>query len=226
MTAIEEAIAAADEAIREETGSKKCGEPKPSNSLCAERTCPTPLAPTSPSDDPDDLAAAFFAQQAKKEEMERKLPVEEWTELFPNLRLGAPEEAPVCLQSSDVGKFLKGMPTFRMSSIASELRSDLDALDASHPAREKCDSSVPMSTECTISSNQMRDLVQFYALTMTTHNVESAGLKKLVADMKKEEDAFIANRSMIKDVLVEKLFVEFKRARESSDPEKRAGFPI
>jgi hypothetical protein len=30
--------------------------------------------------DPDDLAAAFFAQQAKKQQIEMKLPVEEWAE--------------------------------------------------------------------------------------------------------------------------------------------------
>jgi hypothetical protein len=29
-------------------------------------------------EDPDDLAAAFFAQQAKKEQQERQLPIQEW----------------------------------------------------------------------------------------------------------------------------------------------------
>ena len=32
--------------------------------------------------DPDDLAAAFFAQQAKKKEAELKLPVEEWAKVI------------------------------------------------------------------------------------------------------------------------------------------------
>ena len=37
--------------------------------------------------DPDDMTAAFFAAQAKKQEAESRLPTKEWAQLFPGLRL-------------------------------------------------------------------------------------------------------------------------------------------
>jgi hypothetical protein len=36
------------------------------------------LLPPSEFEDPDDLAAAFFAQQAKKQQQETQLPIQEW----------------------------------------------------------------------------------------------------------------------------------------------------
>ena len=37
-------------------------------------------------DDPDDLAAAFFAAQAAKEEQKAKLPIEEWVDAISQLK--------------------------------------------------------------------------------------------------------------------------------------------
>lgn len=79
-TPVEAALNAADKAIQE------AEEALTSN--CETDTCNENTAKCDTEDtDPDDLAAAFFAAQAKKKEAEGRLPIKEWTKLFPGLRL-------------------------------------------------------------------------------------------------------------------------------------------
>ena len=87
LTPIEEAIAAADEAIRMEA---KAAFSKDDTVIMESRTKMegNVVARAACNYDPDDLAAAFFARQAKKEEVEMSLPIEDWASLFPGLRLG------------------------------------------------------------------------------------------------------------------------------------------
>lgn len=100
---VEAALQAADEAIRQaeqesstpnsqtDTNNDKAAAQHDAERNSSDLTNKGDAHPDSSSadnaPDPDDLAAAFFAAQAKKQEAESRLPIKEWTQLFPGLRL-------------------------------------------------------------------------------------------------------------------------------------------
>jgi len=88
---IKKALRAADEALERAQRELSSGEASASNqpSVVDEVNEEGEAEPLANSTDPDDLAAAFFATQAKKQGAENRLPAMEWAQLFPGLRLQA-----------------------------------------------------------------------------------------------------------------------------------------
>ena len=86
---IEKALRAADEALSRAQRELSSGRAGASNqpSVVDEVNEEGEAEPPANSTDPDDLAAAFFAAQAKKQGAENRLPATEWAQLFPGLRL-------------------------------------------------------------------------------------------------------------------------------------------
>ena len=73
--AVEECLSEAGAMLRSALAKLENGEPlEETGGPANERGLDDPMI----SDDPDDLAAAFFAQQAKKQKEEARLPVNEW----------------------------------------------------------------------------------------------------------------------------------------------------
>ena len=89
---IEKALRAADEALeraQRELSSGGAGASNQPSGVVDEVNEEGKAEPPANSTDPDDLAAAFFAAQAKKQGAENRLPATEWAQLFPGLRLQA-----------------------------------------------------------------------------------------------------------------------------------------
>ena len=88
---MEQALRAADEALAAECScDQQSMEPETeSKNETATTTATGTSAEAQVDTDPDDMAAAFFAAQAKKQEADSRLPTREWAQLFPDLRLQA-----------------------------------------------------------------------------------------------------------------------------------------
>ncbi len=100
---IEKALRAADEAL------ERAQRELSSGSVVDKVNEEGEAEPPANSTDPDgDLAAAFFAAQAKKQGAENRLPATEWAQLFPGLRLqvGCPNTS-VTQQSEEMKSLIK-----------------------------------------------------------------------------------------------------------------------
>ena len=89
---MEQALRAADEALAAECScDQQSMEPETESKNETTATTAATGASTEAQVDtnPDDMAAAFFAAQAKEQEAESRLPTREWAQLFPDLRLQA-----------------------------------------------------------------------------------------------------------------------------------------
>ena len=89
---MEQALRAADEALAAECSCDQQSmepETESKNETTATTTATGTSTEAQVDTDPDDMAAAFFAAQAKKQEAESRLPTREWAQLFPDLRLQA-----------------------------------------------------------------------------------------------------------------------------------------
>ena len=107
---IEKALRAADEALDRAQRELSSGEASASNqpSVVDEVNEGGEAEPPANSTDPDDLAAAFFAAQAKKQGAENRLPATEWAQLFPGLRLQAGcSNTSVTQQSEEMKSLIK-----------------------------------------------------------------------------------------------------------------------
>jgi len=78
---IEQALLASDEALAE------CAQQPMEAGTGSGGNANIDEAKSQTDTDPDDLAAAFFAAEAKEQEAKSRLPTKEWARLFPNLRL-------------------------------------------------------------------------------------------------------------------------------------------
>ena len=87
LQAADEAIEEAEQAVLSARLTEHCGENEEEFGSDKKSSAGSNNEGTDPNPDTDDLAAAFFAAQAKKMEDEIRLPIEAWTQLFPGLRL-------------------------------------------------------------------------------------------------------------------------------------------